>query len=199
MDEPLGYKVGHALEIEECAEFLSGKKREQGLGEVTLALAASMVRFASKNKLDLKTSMKYCEDELSTENPYHIFCEMFESQGGNITSFLESRQKTKAGLKSIPVTAPNSGYVSELRADKIGALVVSIGGGRVTKLDAIDTEVGIEFFKKVGDPVKKEEIIATVFYRLDESKKIIQDSINEWLFIQKKKPAKRSLVLEVIQ
>ena len=40
MDEPLGRRIGHHLEVEECADFLSGLERESRLTDVTLALPA---------------------------------------------------------------------------------------------------------------------------------------------------------------
>ena len=44
MDEPLGFKVGHHLEVEECADFLSGR-RDKGLNEVTIRLASWMIHW----------------------------------------------------------------------------------------------------------------------------------------------------------
>ncbi len=50
MDEPLGFKAGHDLEIEESADYLLGKSRERGLHEVVLGLASRMLLTSSSRK-----------------------------------------------------------------------------------------------------------------------------------------------------
>ena len=56
-----------------------------------------------------------------------------------------------------------------------------LGGGRETKESVIDPTVGLVFSKKVSDPVKKGDVLATI-YGNDEEK-----SKNRQFFILKEK------------
>jgi pyrimidine-nucleoside phosphorylase len=55
-----------------------------------------------------------------------------------------------------------------------------LGGGREKKEDQIDHAVGLEFHKRIGDRVEKEEPLATIHYnshaKLAEAKNRIADS-----------------------
>jgi len=55
-----------------------------------------------------------------------------------------------------------------------------LGGGRETKEDKIDHAVGLEFHKRIGDPVEKGEPLATIHYnsgaKLAEAKRLIAGS-----------------------
>ena len=59
----------------------------------------------------------------------------------------------------IPVKTPKPGYVHEINCKNIGRAIVNMGGGRITKEDTIDNSVGIEVLKKIGDYVKKGDVL----------------------------------------
>ena len=61
------------------------------------------------------------------------------------------------------------GIVQSLKAEKVGKISVSLGAGRIRKEDTIDNCVGIVLEKKVGDIVKKGEIVAYI-HANDEKK-----------------------------
>jgi len=61
-----------------------------------------------------------------------------------------------------------------------GIALAMLGGGREKKEDKIDHGVGLEFHKRIGDPVKKHEPLATIHYnsdaKLPEAKSLISGS-----------------------
>ena len=82
----------------------------------------------------------------------------------------------------MPVTADKDFKISEINAGKIGKLCVELGAGRIKKEDSIDYSAGIVLNKKVGEKVKKNDILAYVHSNneekckntVDEMKKIIK-------------------------
>ena len=74
----------------------------------------------------------------------------------------------------------SAGYVTETNCEQFGVALAMLGGGREKKEDKIDHAVGLEFHKRIGDRVEKNEPLATIFYnsdaRLAEAKKMIVSS-----------------------
>lgn len=158
MDEPLGRSVGNALEVEECAAFLKGTQIEEGLEEVTLALATQMLSLAG-----VKEASKECEMSLSSGEAWRVFIEMFEQQGGDWKKFEE--RATREDLITVEWKADRDGWISRFDALAVGRVVNELGGGRATKEDIIDSEVGLIAHCKVGDKISKGEVMATVHCR----------------------------------
>ena len=52
--------------------------------------------------------------------------------------------------------------------EKIGLLLIELGGGRKAKTDVIDHGVGFSFKKKIGDKVKKGDVIFSVQHHADQ-------------------------------
>jgi pyrimidine-nucleoside phosphorylase len=158
MHEPLGWKVGNQLEVEECADFISGTEREAGLLEVTLTLAAEMLALASRGALTADQARAECEKELQGKQVYSAFVRMFELQGGRWDAF-EKRRKILENRPRYSVMAPQGGVLSRLDALAIAKLVRSMGGGRQSKESGIDFDVGVIVHKKVGDTVRSGETV----------------------------------------
>jgi pyrimidine-nucleoside phosphorylase len=60
------------------------------------------------------------------------------------------------------VPSPQEGYLSAVDALTIGEASVQMGAGRSKKEDAIDHRVGIIVHHKVGDRVKKDDVLFTL-------------------------------------
>ena len=61
------------------------------------------------------------------------------------------------------ILAPTAGIVNRLEAEKVGQAALLLGAGRKSKEDVIDYGAGIVLAKKVGDKVKKGEVLATLY------------------------------------
>ncbi len=162
MNEPLGLKVGNFLEVEECADFLEGKPADKGLFEVTLELAAWMVRLASRKRVSLEDARDVLQTELKSARPLKEYERMFEAQGGRWKEFLTSRERLPDAYARVECRAPQAGWIWAIDPLATGAFVTALGGGRLRKEDAVDFRVGVELAKKCGDEVKANEIVAWV-------------------------------------
>lgn len=161
MNQPLGDKIGNALEIQECLDILAGKSRPKDLVDVSLALAAEMLAMAGKPN-DL-------EKHLASGAGLEKFHEMVRAQGGDAS-------KLPAAKHQKPVAAPKSGYIHGIICDQLGYAVIALGGGRRQASDTIDFAVGFEQPKKVGDKIKAGEPLLLMHYNSDptETERMVQ-------------------------
>ena len=61
------------------------------------------------------------------------------------------------------VKIAQSGILSRLEANKVGEASLICGAGREKKEDDIDLSAGITLFKKVGDEILEDEVVAKVY------------------------------------
>lgn len=176
MEEPLGWKVGHQLEVEECEDYLNGTSREPGLHEVTTALAAAMIQLGSRGALTREQAHAEIARELELPEARALYRKMFEAQGGDWDAYLAKR-RAPSECQVYEARAPRDGYLARVDALAVGKLVHLLGGGRERKEDAIDPAVGVEFLKKTGQTVREGEIWAKVYYRNETQRAEIERTL----------------------
>jgi len=78
------------------------------------------------------------------------------------------------------VVSSAAGYIGATNCEQLGTALAMIGGGREKKEDKIDHAVGLEFHKRIGDRVEKNEKLVTIHYNSDtklaEAKNLIGNS-----------------------
>lgn len=167
MEEPLGKNIGNTLEVIEAIEALKGNIQND-VKEVVLELGASMLKLAGKGN-DLEENKKKMLENIQNGKALAKFKELVQNQDGDI-SYIEDTSKFEKAQYILPVmldkrieeTTKQEVTVKRLKAEEIGKLSVYLGGGRIQKEDKIDQAVGIVLNKKVGDKVKKGEIVAYI-------------------------------------
>src|SRR5690606_22072714 len=152
MNQPLAWAAGNAVEVMNAVDFLSGRRRDRRLGEVTMALAAEMLvaaGIAGSNKEGASRASMALESGRAAE----AFGLMVATLGGP-TDFME---RPLAYLPKAPiehaVEAGKNGYVTGIETRDIGLAVVALGGGRTKPDDVIDHAVGITGLLPVGAEV----------------------------------------------
>lgn len=196
MDEPLGFAVGNALEVKEAIDTLNGNGPED-FKELVFTLGSYML-VAGKIAPDRESAQKMLIDALESGRALRKMAELVEAQGGNSEYVYNTDLLCKANYV-VPVYSDKEGYVSHIVCDEIGLCSMTLGGGRETKESSIDLSVGIVLNKKVGDFVKKGELLATIHANDKEKAKIVNDRIlNAYSFSEAEvKPI--SVILEVIE
>lgn len=167
MEEPLGKNIGNTLEVIEAIEALKGNIQND-VKEVVLELGASMLKLAGKGN-DLEENKKKMLENIQNGKALAKFKELVQNQDG-VISYIEDTNKFEKAQYILPVsldkrmeeTTKQEVTVKRLKAEEIGKLSVYLGGGRIQKEDKIDPTVGIVLNKKVGDKVKKGEIVAYI-------------------------------------
>ena len=185
MNEPLGCKVGNALEVKEAIEVLSLKNVDaaletelSGLVEVTLTLAAYML-IGSGQENDEEIARKRCIEVIESGAALDKLAEFVGAQGGN-KEFIYNTELFPKAKYIEPVYFDKEGYIASCRANEVGMASMILGGGRQTKDSLIDLSVGIDIKKHIGTYVKKDEPFAYIHAndqtKLDEAKKRLREA-----------------------
>ncbi len=161
MDQPLGNKIGNALEVVEVVEVLRGGGPED-LRELCLELAGWMLHLggAAKTVAEGKDkSSKLISSGKALEN----FRQMVQLQGGD-ARVIDDTKRLPQARHTAQVLSARAGYIASMHCEQIGTACVILGGGRERKEDSVDPAVGIVLHKKVGDRVAAGEPLATIHY-----------------------------------
>lgn len=196
MDQPLGYAVGNALEVKEAIDTLKGNGPED-FTKLCFTLGSYMLIAGeiAKNREEAYAMLK---NAIDSGNAYDKFVEFIGAQGGNVEQVHNPQLLPKA-TKEVPVFADTEGYVEKIICDEVGICSLILGGGRENKESEIDLSVGLILHKKVGDFVKKDTPIATLYGNSDE--KLIQAKgrlLKAYSFTDKK-VKKRELIQGIIE
>lgn len=175
MNEPLGKMVGNALEIKEVIQTLQGEGPED-LTKLVLVLGSHMLVLA-KLVETTKEGARLLNQLLKDGSAFNKFKELVEAQGGDVNQ-VDDPSLLPSALYSKSYTSPESGYIAELNALKIGLSCVKLGAGRETKSSMIDFGAGIELKSKIGDFVHQGDTLA-ILYSNDQTKLIEAEKILE--------------------
>jgi pyrimidine-nucleoside phosphorylase len=196
MNQPLGFAVGNALEVQEAIETLRGKGPHD-VTEIALTIASEMVYLAgmAKNITEARTSL---EENMANGKALNAFRQFIEAQGGN-GSVVDDFALFPKATYQIPLRATQAGYIEEIVANEIGVAAMMLGAGRATKEANIDMAVGIVLHKKVGESVNQGDILATI-YSQEEGIEDVITKINDHIHISPTNvPTQHSLVYERIE
>ena len=198
MNQPLGRCIGNALEVVECVNVLSGRfDGSEDLVELTLELCGWMFflgrRCASKDE-----GRSLALEIILGGKALDKFHELVIEQGGDVRCIDDLALLPSAAYRE-DIPAPASGFVSSIECERMGMAAVILGGGRITKEDAIDPAVGIVLHKKVGETVSAGEALCTVHYNCVERFAQARAVIAAAYSIGAQKPEARALIQKVIQ
>jgi pyrimidine-nucleoside phosphorylase len=168
MEQPLGYAIGNAIEVQEAINTLKGEG-PQDLMALVKELGSNMLTL-SGTAPSAEVAGKKIEDAIKTKKGLERFGDLIEAQGGNRAVINDPELLPQPKIK-LDVTSPVSGYVESIDALEVGVVSKLLGAGRQTKDDDVDLSVGIYLRKKVGDKVEKDEPLA-VFYSDGDEKKL---------------------------
>jgi len=198
MDQPLGHFVGHSHELIESIETLKGQGPKD-LALLSIELAAHMIFLAKKAKtLDLARDKAI--STITDGSALKKFRELIDAQGGDSKVIDNYSLLPQAKAKTV-VRAPKSGYLESFQNEKIGHLLIDLGGGRRTKTDKIDFAVAFEFHRKKGDQLKKGDALLTIHHHPEQKNvadRISKEMVTEVIKLSSKKIKPSQLIIETI-
>lgn len=159
MNQPLGQAVGNSLEVKEAIATLNGKGPED-FTEHCLVVAAHMLVIGEKAP-DIETGRQMAEEALADGRGLAQLRKLVSNQGGD-SAYVDNPGLFPTAPVIWDVPSPQDGYLSAVDALTIGEASVQMGAGRSKKEDAIDHRVGIIVHHKVGDRVKKDDVLFTL-------------------------------------
>ncbi len=198
MSQPLGHAVGNSMEVNECVAFLRQGPQDQApqenLQEVTMELAIEILVLARKYEGEKITSTKAreeLEEALSSGRAYSKFLEIVSLQGGDTVAV---DQGLPVAAKTFFLKAVKKGFVQSMNAELIGMALIELGGGRKKASDKVDPSVGFYFEKFIGDAVKKDETIATIYAKDAKSAELVSQMLVDAIPISSEPVQKPKLI-----
>jgi pyrimidine-nucleoside phosphorylase len=174
MDQPLGWAVGNALEVNEAVATLKGEGPEDLL-EVALALGGHLLHMAGRADSP-EEGGRILRQLLDLGAGLHKFREFVVAQGGD-PGFIDDPKLLPQAPVRHEVAAGEDGYIASIDAEAIGRASVTIGAGRATKEVKIDHSVGFVLHAKVGQQVGRGRALATIHTATEEAASGIESEI----------------------
>ncbi len=195
MDQPLGRKVGNALEVEECIEVLNGEGPDD-LRELCSELSAWMFMLGGR-AASVAEGKRLAAEMIASGRARDTFREVIRLQGGD-GGVIEDPSRLPQARNTTEIVSPRAGFVARIECEQVGVASMLLGGGREKTEDSIDPAVGIVLNKKVGGAVQAGEPLCTLHYnseaRLDEARELVEESFS----IGPKPPVRAPLLHRII-
>ena len=198
MQQPLGRFAGNAWEVFECVEIMNGQKFIGPDGhdlyadtrELSLQLSAHMIHLSGKTK-SVENAYALAAECLRSGKALKIFAEMCGKQSGDL-------KKLHFSKKQFRVLSTTRGYISSFDVEKVGIAGIVLKAGRKKTDDVIDPLSGIEFHKKIGDPIAAGEVLFTI--HCDDESLFAETAqfLNQSVEISLQKPPAHLLIKEVL-
>ncbi len=161
MNQVLGHAAGHTTEMQEAIDYLTGKRRDQRLDQVTQALVAEMLLVGGLCRTAQEAAAKI-DAALSSGRAAEIFGRMVAALGGPA----DLLERPGVYLAAAPIAKPcapsRSGWISAIDTRAVGVALIELGGGRASAQDKIDHRVGFSEFRGLGEEVGPQQPICTI-------------------------------------
>ena len=196
MDQPLGNYIGNALEVEEAIDVLAGRTGGD-LKTVALTLGAHILRNAGAAP-DVQTGIRMLEAKIVSGEGLRTFGDMIEAQGGDRRVVEDTGLLPKAPHKVV-LKAERDGYVVKMHTSDIGNAARLLGAGRERKTDVLDLSVGIVMNVRLGDAVKKGDLLATLHVGERSDRIGAYNLLKKSIVIGDEKPEAKPLIQAVVE
>jgi pyrimidine-nucleoside phosphorylase len=168
MNQPLGRMAGNAVEVNESIDALKGIGPRDVM-EVTLELGAELLVLA-KRETTTAAARHRLERAISSGAGLEKFREMVAAQGGDLAA-------PRPVAPAHNVVSPLDGNVTAIDTERLGYVIIHLGGGRKQLGDKLDLSVGFEMLVRIGDTVEKGQPLARVFAQADDVAEVKRDLI----------------------
>jgi thymidine phosphorylase len=164
MNQALGHDVGNALEIAEAIDFLTGRRREDRLHEITATLAREMLVLGGLARDDAEAGAAVAR-VLASGAAADRFARMVRALGGPSDVVEHPDRHLPRSAVQLPAMPERPGVVTRMDARMLGLAVVALGGGRRRADDAVDPAVGLADVVGLGNTVGPDHPLAIVHAR----------------------------------
>ncbi len=197
MDKPLGFAIGNSLEVAEAVRLLKGDENaDENLKEVCVTLSAELVSISKNLPFDECVGM--VNEVLKNGKAYNKFLEWIKLQNGDVSVFDDIESFASAEYKT-EFLAENDGFIYSCDAEGLGISAMLLGAGRATKDDVIDPTAGIIQISRVGDRVKKGDVIAILQSSTVSDFASAKKRLAESITISETAPESKPLIYEIVR
>jgi len=196
MNQPLGNYIGNWLEVYESIKVLRGEQRGDLL-DLSLNLSGAMIYLGSKAG-SIKEGIEIAKEQIGSGKAFEKFVQMVELQGGS-TKFILHPEKYPKSKFIRKIKAEKSGYIKSIDSYQIGMAALELGAGRKTKTDKIDPKAGIIFKIKLGDKIKKGQVIAELHSQSMDKINTAKELVLSAITFSKQKTTTPKLIKKIIK
>lgn len=161
MDEPIGWAVGNALEIEESLEVLRGGGPADTV-ELVEVLGGQMLVLGGLAQ-SAEDGIARIREARRRGEGLEVFQRMVAFQGGD-PRLIEDPTLLPRARWEAEFRAEVEGVVEEVDCERVGLAVLVLGGGRLRKEDPVDPAVGLRVRVHRGDRVRPGDPLATLCF-----------------------------------
>lgn len=195
MNQPLGMYVGNWLEVYESIKVLQGE-RVSDLCELSFALSGAMIELGGKAK-DLNEGIEISKELVNSGKAFDKFIEIAQTQGGDI-KYLKNPEKYPKAKITEKLYSNKEGYISSFDNYEVGMASLELGAGRKKKEAKVNFKAGIVFYKKIGDFVVKNDLIAELKTDKKEKIQIAKHKLTKAVNITETKPELFNIIKETL-
>lgn len=151
MDQPLGRAAGNAIEVREALESLHPNSPQTRFVELVVTLAAEAFVAAGISPT-LEAGAIRANQAIQSGAALETATKWIEAQGGN-PAVAERPDLLAVADRAATIVSDAAGWIQRIDAECVGRAVLDLGGGRNRADDIIDTSVGVETLKCVGERI----------------------------------------------
>jgi len=196
MNQPLGRKVGNAVETAEAIEALAGVI-DGDFGELCLDLSAHMLIVAGVQS-DVTAARRQALEAIHSGRALECFGRVIEAQGGD-PRVLEDLSLLPHANRELVVNSAHRGWVTGIETDELGRIVMEWGGGRSRLGEPIDLGVGLAIEAKIGSRVERGEPLVRAFFNDESRRDEMKQRLEGAFHIGDAAPIAQPLVKEIIE
>ncbi len=199
MNQPLGMKIGNALEVQEAVEVLSGELNESDpLFEVCMLLGENLLILADIASNE-EEARKMLIEKIKDGSGLKKLQNMIALQGGDASYLtVENMKKLVAVKQLIDVKSESEGYISQMNAQEIGNAAQMLGAGRAKKEDVIDPAVGMVMKVRCGDYVHVGDPLCTLYVNDDKNVEEVTHMMLEAITVSKEKTEINPMIYGIV-
>jgi thymidine phosphorylase len=192
MEQPLGWAIGNALEIDEARATLAGSAPPDFYALVVRA--AGRLLALSDLGLTPEEGIERAEAALADGSALAAYERWIRAQGGDPSENVLPRAPVVR-----EVLFESSGFVTHVSAIGFGRLALELGAGRRAQGDTVDHAVGIRCWAKIGDTVEAGQSLAEIHARDEAAADDAAQRVAGLVTVADAPPPPRPIILETIE
>ncbi len=174
MQQPLGCAVGNALEMVEAIAILHGEGPPD-VAELCYHEAAELLVMTGKSA-SVGEAEQVVARAVRAGHGVEKLAEVIAAQGGD-ARYIERPQLLPSAPIRTMLTAPRSGYIAGIDAERIGLASMSLGAGRFKKGEQIDPRTGLVLQARVGAYLHAGDPLIDIHARNDAEVTALRDTL----------------------
>jgi len=195
MNQPLGNYIGNWLEVYESVKVLQGESIGDLL-ELSINLSGAMIFLGGKAS-SIKEGVEISQSLIDNGKAFEKFVRMVKEQKGKV-SYIENLDKYPKSKVVEKVYSNKTGYIKEINTFGLGMTALELGAGRMKKDDKIEPKAGIIFYPKIGDKIKKGDLIAELHCESEKKLNSVKENFLNNITFSKEKTKRQRLIKKII-